>query len=63
MEAEFVDHAEMSRLAPALNVSHVLGGSFVPKDGYLDPVQCARAYGAAAKDQGVVIRTGTRSSG
>src|SRR5918994_268001 len=63
VEAEFVDHAEMSRLAPALNVSHVLGGYFVPKDGYLDPVQCARAFGAAAKDQGVEIRTGTRVIG
>jgi glycine/D-amino acid oxidase-like deaminating enzyme len=60
VEAEFVDHAEMARLAPALNVSHVLGGYFVPKDGYLDPMQCARAYGAAAEDQGVRIRTETR---
>jgi glycine/D-amino acid oxidase-like deaminating enzyme len=63
VEAKFVDHAEMARLAPALDMSRVLGGYFVPKDGYLDPVQCARAYGAAAKDQGVEIRTGTRVVG
>jgi sarcosine dehydrogenase len=63
VEAEFIDHAEMARLVPALNVSHVLGGYFVPKDGYLDPVQCARVYGTAAEDQGVRIWTETRVIG
>jgi glycine/D-amino acid oxidase-like deaminating enzyme len=41
VEARFVDGAEMSRLAPHLDVSRVEGGYFVPEDGYLDPRRCA----------------------
>jgi glycine/D-amino acid oxidase-like deaminating enzyme len=63
VEARFVDEAEMSRLAPHLDVKSVEGGYFVPKDGYLDPQQCARAYCGAAEDLGVRIRTGTAATG
>jgi sarcosine dehydrogenase len=63
VEARFMDPAEMSRLVPALDVSRVLGGYFVPTDGYLDPVRCAQAYAAAATDQGVEVRTGERVTG
>ena len=37
VKAHFVDGAEISRLAPHLDVSRVEGGYFVPEDGYLDP--------------------------
>ena len=37
IEAGFVSHAEMVRLAPALDVTKVEGGYFVPNDGYVDP--------------------------
>ena len=57
MEARFVDGAEMSGLAPHLDVSRVEGGYFVPEDGYLDPRRCARAFRSAAEDLGVNIRT------
>src|SRR3712207_2231010 len=63
VEARFVDGAEMSRLAPHLNVSRVEGGYFVPEDGYLDPRACARAFCGAAEDLGVWIRTGTAVTG
>jgi glycine/D-amino acid oxidase-like deaminating enzyme len=63
VEARFVDGAEMSRLAPHLDAGRVEGGYFVPKDGYLDPRQCARAYGTAAEDLGVRIRPGTAATG
>ena len=63
VEAHFVDGAEMSRLAPHLDVSRVEGGYFVPGDGYLDPARCARAYGAAGEDLGVRIQTGTAATG
>ena len=56
IETDFVSHAEMARLAPALDVSKVEGGYFVPNDGYVDPQQCARAYAAAARDLGVQIQ-------
>jgi 4-methylaminobutanoate oxidase (formaldehyde-forming) len=63
VEARFVDEAEMSRLAPHLDVSRVEGGYFVPEDGYLDPSRCARAFCAAAEDLGVKMLTGTAATG
>jgi sarcosine dehydrogenase len=63
VEAHFVDETEMSRLAPHLEVTRVEGGYFVPKDGYLDPRQCARAFCAAAGDLGAKIRPGTAATG
>ena len=59
IEADFVSHAEMARLAPALDVTKVEGGYFVPNDGYVDPRQCAHAYAAAARDLGVRIQLNT----
>src|SRR5918992_4350166 len=58
VEARFVDGAEMSWLAPHLDVSRVEGGYFVPEDGYLDPRRCAQALCGAAEDLGVRFRTG-----
>ena len=63
VDADFVGRAEMERLAPSIDVSRVLGGYFVTKDGYVDPLQCARAYGRAATDLGVSIVLGTRVTG
>ena len=63
IKAEFVSHAEMARLAPALDVSKIEGGYFVPSDGYVDPQQCARAYAAAARDLGVQIQLNTSVTG
>src|SRR5215210_7704951 len=63
VKARFVDGAEMSRLAPHLDISQVEGGYFVPEDGYLDPRRCARAFCGAAEDLGVRIRTGTAATG
>ncbi len=58
VQAHFVDESEMAQLAPHLDTSQVEGAYLVPKDGYLDPQQCARALGAAAEDRGAEIRTG-----
>ncbi|MCZ6680171.1 MAG: FAD-binding oxidoreductase [Candidatus Poribacteria bacterium] len=63
IKAEFVSHAEMARLAPALDVSKVEGGYFVPDDGYVQPQQCANAYAAAARDLGVQIQLETHVTG
>jgi 4-methylaminobutanoate oxidase (formaldehyde-forming) len=60
VEAHFVDQGEMVRLAPHLDPSSVEGGYFVPGDGYVDPMQCAKALGAAAEDLGAKVRTGMR---
>jgi glycine/D-amino acid oxidase-like deaminating enzyme len=63
VQACFVDGAEMSGLAPHLDISRVEGGYLVPEDGYLDPRRCARAFFCAAEDLGVRIRTGTAATG
>jgi sarcosine dehydrogenase len=63
VEARFVDGAQMTRLAPHLDISRVEGGYFVPEDGYLDPRRCAQAFCCAAEDLGVRIRTGTAATG
>lgn len=63
VEAVVVDDAEMNRLAPDMDVTHLEGGYFVPADGYLDPQQCARALADAAEDGGVRIHTGVRVTG
>ena len=63
IEADFISHAEMARLAPALDPTKVEGGYFVPNDGYVDPQQCARAYAAAARDLGVQIQLNTPVTG
>jgi len=59
IEANFVSHTEMAHLAPAMDITKIEGGYFVPNDGYVDPQQCALAYAAAAKDLGVQIRLNT----
>ena len=63
IEADFVSHVEMARLAPAMDPTKVEGGYFVPNDGYVDPQQCAHAYAAAAKDLGVQIQLNTPVTG
>jgi sarcosine dehydrogenase len=62
VEARFVDGAEMSWLAPHLDVLRVEGGYFVPEDGYLDPRRCAQALCGAAEDLGVKFRRGTAAT-
>jgi 4-methylaminobutanoate oxidase (formaldehyde-forming) len=63
IDAAFVSHAEMQRLAPAMDVSQLKGGYFVAGDGYLDPRQCALAYAGCARDLGVKFRLQTRVTG
>ena len=63
VEARFVDGAQISGLAPHLDISQIEGGYFVPEDGYLDPRQCARAFCGAAEDLDVRIRTSTAVTG
>eukprot|EP00913_Durusdinium_trenchii_P023338 g21916.t1 len=63
VKMESVSHDEIKRLAPAIDVSRVVGGYFVTGDGYLDPRRCALAYAAAATDLGVETRYSTNVIG
>lgn len=58
--ADFVSTAEMTRLAPALDTTRVIGAYYVEGDGYVDPLQCAQAYAGAARDLGVDIALDAR---
>ncbi|MAF12054.1 hypothetical protein CMK11_16545 [Candidatus Poribacteria bacterium] len=60
---EFPSAAEMRALAPDMDTSEIVGGLYVPSDGYLDPRKCAQAYGALAEEQGVTIETGATVTG
>jgi 4-methylaminobutanoate oxidase (formaldehyde-forming) len=63
IQADFVSHTEIARLVPAMDMTKIEGGYFVPNDGYVDPQQCAFAYAAAARDLGVQIRLNTSVTG
>ena len=63
IEADFVSHTEMSRLVPAMDVTKIEGGYFVPNDGYVDPQKCAFAFAAGAQDLGVQIVLNTAVTG
>ena len=63
VDAAFVSHAEMQRLAPAMDVSKLEGGYYVHGDGYVDPRQFANAYANAARELGVRIELNTEVTG
>ena len=63
VDAAFVSHTEMQRLAPAMDVSKLEGGYYVDGDGYVDPRQLAQAYAAAAVTLGVSIELNTEIRG
>jgi heterotetrameric sarcosine oxidase gamma subunit len=52
--------AEAVERFPLMNPSGVLGASYLPTDGYVDPSQLAMALAAGARRQGVGIHTGIR---
>ncbi len=53
--AEAIDVSDACRLVPGLKPDQVQGALHVPRDGYVDAPQCARAYGFAARDGGVTL--------
>jgi glycine cleavage system aminomethyltransferase T/glycine/D-amino acid oxidase-like deaminating enzyme len=48
---------------PLMSIEGVLGGVWLPTDGWLDPSGLAQALGAGARQRGATIRTGTRVVG
>ena len=63
IEAHYVSHEEMERLAPAMDMTKIEGGYFVASDGYVDPQLCAYAYATASRDLGVQIQLNTNVTG
>jgi len=63
LEIEFLpDPAAVRREAPALSGT-VLAASLCPTDGHANPNATVRAFAAAARRYGAVIRTGTEATG
>jgi 4-methylaminobutanoate oxidase (formaldehyde-forming) len=63
IEARLVSIAEIQGLVPGIDLSQVKCGFLVPKDGYVDPAQCARAFAGAARDLGVQFEFNTQVTG
>ena len=63
LDAQFVSHQEMERLAPHMNASTLAGGFIVAGDGYVDPGLCVRGYAMAAGELDVRFCCGTPVTG
>lgn len=63
VETESIDHAEIQRLAPGLDINQIAGAYFVHGDGFLDPRRCALACAEAARNLGVTFRCSTEVTG
>ncbi len=60
---EMVNAAEAHDLFPLMDPSGVLGGVWLPTDGYLDPSGLTYALIGSAKSLGVSVETGVRVTG
>ncbi len=58
--SRLVSPLEAKEIIPYLNTDCVLGGSFCPKDGFLNPFHTVMAYAQAAARQGVTIQKYTK---
>lgn len=60
---EEISVGEAGELFPFMETEGVIGATFLPTDGYLDPSQLTRALASVAKNMGVQICTHTRVTG
>jgi glycine cleavage system aminomethyltransferase T/glycine/D-amino acid oxidase-like deaminating enzyme len=57
---DLVSAREAHERFPLMDPTGVLGGVWLPSDGYLDPSGLTNAFLGGARDRGVVVETGTR---
>jgi glycine/D-amino acid oxidase-like deaminating enzyme len=62
-EAVEVDPGEIARLNPALRLDEVIGGTFCPTDGFIQPRRILDGYLAAARRRGARIEWETEVTG
>ncbi|MCK6451510.1 MAG: FAD-binding oxidoreductase [Alphaproteobacteria bacterium] len=62
-EMHLVPPAECARLFPPIDLRGVVGGAFVPSDGYIDPASVTQALAKGARQGGVAIREGVCVTG
>lgn len=58
---ELLDREQVARLMPQLRVNDILGGTFCPTDGFLNPPATMQAFTRAARDRGVELETETEA--
>ena len=56
-----VDQDEMLKIVPYIDLEGVTGGTFCPKDGYLNPFHTTNAYAKGAQKLGATIQTYTEA--
>jgi len=56
-EVRLVDRDEIDRAAPGLNLEDVVGGSFGPRDGFIDPVAVLEGFMGEAIRRGAALTT------
>ncbi len=63
VQSRILPPAEISRLAPHLQLDGVLAGAYCAADGIADPSGMTHGYASAARRLGVEIRTGIEATG
>lgn len=58
-----VGPAEIAERVPGLDTDGIVGGTFCPKDGYVDPHAITMAFAKRARDLGVQFRFQTQATG
>ncbi len=58
-ETQFLTPTEVAEMVPGVRTDDLLGASFNPKDGFLDPATVASAFASRARAHGAVVRIGT----
>ncbi len=57
-DLRLVDKREIGEMVPGLDTTSVVGGSFGPRDGFLDPIAILNGFAGQAATAGVEFRTG-----
>ena len=60
LEMELLSPQEALELFPVMSPKDIVGGAFLPTDGYADPTSVTRALAKGARDGGVTIERGIR---
>lgn len=59
----FISPSDIAELVPGIVTDDLVGGSFCPADGHLDPHALVTAFAADARRNGATVRTGTAVTG
>lgn len=55
---ELIDAGAISNLVPGLNCDDIVGGSYGPRDGFIDPIGVLNGFLGKAKEKGAEVETG-----